>query len=129
MRGRPRKPVDGGLVERLASFGLGNEEIAEVMGVSSRLLKRRFAAELVAGRERLRLGLVREVLLRAKRGDVHAMIWLCHCLAAPGPFLVPLWNRRPPQTPEQLDDFNQWIEELIMATQPESAGKWSCSNT
>jgi hypothetical protein len=118
VRGRPRKAIPPEVVERLASLGLTTEEIAWVYNMSWRTFMRRYGNEHRRGRARLRRTAVVEAVRAARRGDVHAWIWLAHCLSVPGHFTVPLWRRRPPRTLDELETYDRWLDFLIAATKP-----------
>mgnify|MGYP000701764812 CR=1 FL=1 len=76
MRGRPRKPVDTTLVEKLAAHGLADHEIADVLGISERTIQRRCRVALDRGRAKLKVSLRRWQIRAAKRGNVTMLIWL-----------------------------------------------------
>ena len=73
---RPRKDLDPARVEKLASFGLTDWEVARCLGCSQGLLRGRYAEALRSGRARLNVSLRRAQLLAARRGDTRALIWL-----------------------------------------------------
>lgn len=73
---RPKKVIDPKLVLDLAELGCKNTEIAAVAGCSTDTIERRFAAELVKGREQLKISLRRWQLDAARKGNVAMLIWL-----------------------------------------------------
>lgn len=75
-RGRPTRPLDLAMIQKLAQFGLTVSEIAEVVGVSERTLHRRSGVALRRGRARLNISLRRLQLRAARRGSVPMLIWL-----------------------------------------------------
>jgi hypothetical protein len=115
-RGRPRKTIPPEVVERLGSLGLTTEEIAWAYVMSWRTFMRRYGDEHRRGRARLRRTAVVEAVRAARKGDIHAWIWLCHALTVPGCFPVPLWRRRPPRTWEELETYDRWLDFIIAAT-------------
>lgn len=79
--GRPRKQVDGKLVEQLAGIGCKVTEIAKIVSnvqtkVSDDLIARNFAYELQKGEANLKMSLRRWQLEAAKKGNVAMLIWL-----------------------------------------------------
>jgi len=73
---RPKIPVDGAEVEKLASFGLTNREIGEMFGASEATIGRRFASETRKGRASLHKSLRRKQTEVALSGNVTMLIWL-----------------------------------------------------
>jgi hypothetical protein len=73
---RPKVPIDGEEVRRLAEIGCKNDEIASWFHCSTDTIERRFAAELTKGRSNLHMSLRRWQLQAAKNGNVTMMIWL-----------------------------------------------------
>lgn len=73
---RPKKQIDAKLVHDLASIGCKNNEIAAFVGCSTDTLERRFAAELINGRESVKISLRRWQLQAAQKGNVAMLIWL-----------------------------------------------------
>src|SRR4051812_15620282 len=72
---RPRKPIDGEQVERLARIQCTYEEIGAVVGCSPDTIKRRFAARVAKGREQGKTSLRRaQFKLAAKSATMN--IWL-----------------------------------------------------
>lgn len=69
-------PIDGSLVEKLASIGCKTEEIADHFKCSTDTIQRRFAAELIKGRADLHMSLRRWQLEAARKGNVVMQIWL-----------------------------------------------------
>jgi hypothetical protein len=80
-RGRPEKPIDEGLVRRLCAIHCTDEEIAAVLGVSVRTLRRRKkSAELgeamSVGKAEGRVTLRRLQFQAAQNGNTAMLIWL-----------------------------------------------------
>jgi DNA-binding Lrp family transcriptional regulator len=73
-----RKPVplDDAKIVKLASCGLTNAEIADLLGVSEATLKRRAQVALSAGRAQLKLRLRKKQIAVALKGNVSMLIWL-----------------------------------------------------
>ena len=63
-------------VEKLASCGLTNKEIAEVLGYDENTLKRHFEIFLTKGRVNLKERLKRKQIAVALQGNVTMLIWL-----------------------------------------------------
>lgn len=63
-------------IEKLASFGLNNKEIAEALGYDENTLKRNFEIFLVKGRTNLKEKLKRKQIAVALQGNVVMLIWL-----------------------------------------------------
>lgn len=74
--GRPRIKVDRSLVEKMASWGCKNEEIAAHFRCSAQTIERRFEPELTKGRADLKMSLRQWQLASAKKGNVAMLIWL-----------------------------------------------------
>lgn len=74
--GRPRKPVDPELLERLAACGCTVNEMASVMQCDKRTLERRFATAISDGRNRGRSSLRHKQFQLAMRGDKTMLVWL-----------------------------------------------------
>ncbi len=73
---RPKANIDGAEVEKLASFGLTNREIGEVVGASEATIGRRFASETTKGRGNLKKSLRRKQVELALGGNATMLIWL-----------------------------------------------------
>lgn len=73
---RPRLEIDADEVEKLASIGCSNDEIAAFFDCSKDTIERRFAAEVAKGRENGRTRLRRWQLQAAQKGNVVMLIWL-----------------------------------------------------
>lgn len=63
-------------VEKLASYGLTNKEIAEALGYDDSTLKRKFEKFLTKGRTNLKQRLKRKQIDVAMNGNVSMLIWL-----------------------------------------------------
>src|SRR5690606_12185138 len=63
-------------VEKLASFGLTNKEIAEALAYNENTLKRNFEIFLIKGRANLKQKLKRKQIQVALQGNVSMLIWL-----------------------------------------------------
>ena len=63
-------------VEKLASYGLFNTEIAEVLGYDDTTLKRKFEKFLTKGKLNLKMKLRRKQIEVAMNGNVVMLIWL-----------------------------------------------------
>ena len=63
-------------VEKLASFGLTNKEIAEALGYDDTTLKRKFENFLIKGKANLKQRLKRKQIQVALGGNVSMLIWL-----------------------------------------------------
>ena len=70
------KAIDPDTVEKLASIGCTQEEIATVVGCSRETINRRFKKPIAAGHDRLRMSLRRWQYEKAKEGSVPMLIWL-----------------------------------------------------
>jgi hypothetical protein len=73
---RPKKQIDAGKVQMLASFHCTNEEIAKFFDCSTDTIERRFAGELAKGRVDGRIRLRRLQWQSAQKGNVTMQIWL-----------------------------------------------------
>ena len=74
--GRPPRPIDPLLVERLARIHCTQEEIAAVLGCSVDTLQRRFTAIMDTGRLAGKASLRRVQFKLAESGNATMMIWL-----------------------------------------------------
>lgn len=63
-------------VEKLASYGLTNKEIAEALGYDDSTLKRKFEKFLIKGKAGLKEKLKRKQIAVAMQGNVSMLIWL-----------------------------------------------------
>lgn len=63
-------------IEKLASYGLNNKEIAEALGYDENTLKRNFEIFLAKGRANLKEKLKRKQISVALQGNVVMLIWL-----------------------------------------------------
>ena len=75
MRGKKDIPVDK-QVEKLASYGLTNKEIAEALGYDDSTLKRKFEKNITKGKANLKQKLKRKQIAVAMQGNVSMLIWL-----------------------------------------------------
>ena len=75
MRGKKDIPVDK-QVEKLASYGLTNKEIAEALGYDDSTLKRKFEKNITKGKADLKQKLKRKQIAVAMQGNVSMLIWL-----------------------------------------------------
>lgn len=75
--GRPRKDIDEKILGNLASLGCTIEEIAGVLSVSARTLRRNYAEIIDANRERGKASLRKKLWDKAmKENNTHMLIWL-----------------------------------------------------
>lgn len=63
-------------VEKLASYGLTNKEISEVLGYDDSTLKRKFENFITKGKANLKQRLKRKQIDVALAGNVSMLIWL-----------------------------------------------------
>ena len=63
-------------VEKLASYGLTNKEIAEALGYDDSTLKRKFEKFIIKGKANLKQKLKRKQISVALQGNVSMLIWL-----------------------------------------------------
>jgi len=78
-RGRPKIILTGeqlDTMDKLASIHCTNEEIADVIGVSSDTLARNYAERLQKMRSTGKMSLRRHMWLKAQEGNVVMQIWL-----------------------------------------------------
>ena len=76
---KPKKTVElneESKIEKLASFGLTNKEIAEALGYDENTLKRNFEIFLTKGRANLKMRLKQKQITVAFKGNVSMLIWL-----------------------------------------------------
>ena len=79
MKKLPKKKVElteEQKIEKLASYGLNNTEIAEALGYDDSTLKRSFEKFLTKGRASLKMKLKRKQIDVALKGNVVMLIWL-----------------------------------------------------
>jgi hypothetical protein len=73
---RPQADIDPEQVYKLAALHCTNKEMADILGISTDTLERRFAAEIVKGKSDAKRDL-RDMQWKAcKRGNITMMIWL-----------------------------------------------------
>lgn len=75
-RGRPRKPIDLGILEQLAMIHCTVDEMASIIGCNKRTLERNYAAVIKTGKEKGLMSLRRAQFKSATSGNVTAQIWL-----------------------------------------------------
>ena len=76
-KGRPKKyNLDTEQVEKLASFGCTNTEIASFFDCSETTLTRNYGGFLTKGRNKGKIRLRQLQMQAAERGNVSMMIWL-----------------------------------------------------
>src|SRR5574338_1198980 len=75
MRAKKEIPIEK-QVEKLASYGLTNKEIAEALGYDDSTLKRKFENFLTKGKANLKQRLKRKQIDVALSGNVSMRIWL-----------------------------------------------------
>ena len=73
---RPTLEIDPGQVEELAAIGCTYEDIASVVGCSTKTLQRRFVQSIKKGQTRLNVSLCRAQIKLALSGNVSMLIWL-----------------------------------------------------
>lgn len=79
MKREPKKKIELSeteRVEKLASYGLTNKEIAEALGYDENTLKRNFEIFLTKGKGNLKKRLKRKQIEVAMKGNVVMLIWL-----------------------------------------------------
>lgn len=76
--GRPKKDIDYNLIEKLASIQCTQEEISEIIGVSTRTLQRdsEFCRIYKKGIESGKMSLRRLQWKRAEEGNSTMLVWL-----------------------------------------------------
>ena len=74
-RGRPRKEVSTQTIERLAKIGCIDDEIEQVLGISSSTLQQ-YRGVIQKGRAKLKTSLRRKQVSLANNGDRTMLIWL-----------------------------------------------------
>ena len=75
MKAKKELPIEK-QVEKLASYGLTNKEIAEALGYDDTTLKRKFENFLTKGKANLKQRLKRKQIDVALGGNVSMLIWL-----------------------------------------------------
>jgi len=75
---KPKKKevIEEKKIEKLASYGLTNKEIAEALGYDENTLKRNFEIFLLKGKANLKERLKRKQIEVAIKGNVTVLIWL-----------------------------------------------------
>ena len=74
---RPKKyNIDTEQLEKLASFGCTNTEIASFFGCSSDLIEKSYSEFLTKGREKGKIRLRQWQMKAAEKGNVSMLIWL-----------------------------------------------------
>ena len=74
---RPKKyNIDTEQVEKLASFGCSNTEIASFFGCDESLIRKSYSEFLQKGRDKGKIRLRQWQLKSAERGNVAMLIWL-----------------------------------------------------
>ena len=76
MKMRKEKNSEEKTIEKLASYGLTNKEIAEALGYDDNTLKRKFEISLIKGKANLKERLKRKQIQVAMQGNVTMLIWL-----------------------------------------------------
>ena len=79
MARKPKKKIElteEQKIEKFASYGLTNKEIAEALGYSENTLQRNFDIFLTKGRANLKMKLKRKQVAVALQGNVVMLIWL-----------------------------------------------------
>ena len=76
-KGRPKIIIDVEILKNLASIGCPDYEIASVLGVSARTLKRNYADLIDQSKEKGRASLRKKMWENAlKKGNPNMMVWL-----------------------------------------------------
>jgi len=73
---RPKKDINGKSVQRLASYGLNNSEIAEYFEVDESTIRKGFPEFLTKGRLALKTKLRKAQIRVALKGNATMLIWL-----------------------------------------------------
>lgn len=79
MKNEPKKKIEmkqSEQIEKLASYGLTNKEIAEALGYDENTLKRNFEIFLTKGKLNLKERLKKKQIDVAMKGNVVMLIWL-----------------------------------------------------
>ena len=74
--GRPKLPINAGIVRKLAGRMMSKSEIAAIVGCDRTLIEKRFSQEYAFGRETGKKRLRDKQLQSALRGNVTMLIWL-----------------------------------------------------
>lgn len=74
--GRKQLDITDAQVQKLASFGLTNKEIAEYFGCEDSSIGNKFRLTLIKGRTNLKLKLKKKQIAIALSGNVSMLIWL-----------------------------------------------------
>ena len=74
--GKDKKIIDPKEVEKLASIGMKNSEIAEWLGIDDSTLNYNFKQELVKGKHNLHCSLRQAQIRLAMSGNATLLIWL-----------------------------------------------------
>ena len=74
--GRPKLPIDAGIVRKLASRMMTKTEIARIVGCDESVIRKRFAEDYSFGRETGKKRLRDKQLQQALRGNTTMLIWL-----------------------------------------------------
>lgn len=74
--GRDKKIIDPRDVEKLASIGMKNSEIAEYLDIDDSTLNYNFKQELIKGRHNLKVSLRKAQISLALSGNATMLIWL-----------------------------------------------------
>ena len=75
--GRPKKyNIDVEQVEKLASFGCSNTEIASFFGCSKDLISKSYSTNVAKGKDKGKIRLRQLLWKSAERGNVAMQIWL-----------------------------------------------------
>lgn len=74
--GRPRAELNLKLIRSLAQIGCTLTEIASIIGVNEKTIRRRASDEIEKGHNEMRTTLRRWQYLKAKDGNVAMLIWL-----------------------------------------------------
>ena len=70
------KTIDRDLVYKLACIQCSDEEIAEVVGTSATILRKRFGKLLDSGKQKGKQSLRRAMWEKAMNGDTRVQLWL-----------------------------------------------------
>ena len=73
---RPKKEIDGDLVQKLAEIQCTGREMAAICECDEKTLRNRFSAEIAKGREVGKMALRRKQWATAQQGNVAMLIWL-----------------------------------------------------
>ena len=74
---RPKKyKIDKDQVEKLASFGCSNTEIASFFGCTEHIIRKSYAENLTKGRDKGKIRLRQMQWKAADKGNVTMLIWL-----------------------------------------------------